>query len=219
MQPAPPSTLVLFCLAVVGLLVAQVLGQGPMLALDRDVSLYFATHRQAWLTQAMLLVSQLHQTAVLLVATALLALWRGWRRDWFAVRALVVVPVGMLCNLGLKNLVQRARPVHDDPLVQLATYSFPSSHAVASTVFYGMLCALVFTYSRSPLLRGAAATVAVTMVLLVTFSRVYLGAHFPSDVIAGVAFGTACVVVFLRLAGLGADGRVVAPSGSSAGSE
>jgi membrane-associated phospholipid phosphatase len=201
-QPRAQSTLVLFCLAVVALLLAQVLGHGPMLEADREISLYFASHRHAWLTRGMLLVSELHRTGVLLVATALLAIWRGWRRDWFSVRALLVVPVGMLCNLGLKNLVQRARPVHEDPLVQLATYSFPSSHAVASTVFYGMLCALVFTHTRSPLVRGCAAAVAVAMVLLVTFSRVYLGAHFPSDVIAGVAFGTACVLLFLRIAAL-----------------
>jgi undecaprenyl-diphosphatase len=202
-QPGAQSTLVLFCLAVVALLAAQVLGHGPILELDRAISLWFATRRQDWLMQAMLLVSQLHQTAVLLSATALLASWRGWRRDWYSVRALLVVPVGMLCNSGLKNLVQRARPVHEDPLVQIATYSFPSGHAVASTVFYGMLCALVFTHSRSPLLRGCAAAVAVAMVLLVTFSRVYLGAHFPSDVIAGVAVGTVCVVLFLRLAARG----------------
>jgi undecaprenyl-diphosphatase len=205
-QPGAQSTLVLFCVAVVALLAAQVLGRGPMLELDRAISLWFATHRQDWLTQAMLLVSELHRTGVLLAATALLAIWRGWRRDWFSVRALLVVPVGMLCNLGLKNLVQRARPVHDEPLVQLATYSFPSSHAVASTVFYGMLCALVFTHSRSPRQRGCAAAVAVAMVLLVTFSRVYLGAHFPSDVVAGVAVGTVCVVLFLRLAGAGRAG-------------
>jgi len=203
MQPRVQAALVLFCLAVAGLLAAQVLRHGPMLEIDRDISLFFAAHRQAWLTRTMLLVSQLHQTLVLLAATALLALWRGWRRDWFSVRALLVVPAGMLANMGLKNLVQRARPALDDPLVQIATYSFPSGHAVASTVFYGMLCALVITHSRSPLLRGCAAAAAVAMVLLVTFSRVYLGAHYPSDVIAGVALGTVCVLLFLRLAARG----------------
>lgn len=192
------TALVLFCLAVVGLLAAQVLLHGPMLELDQDVSLFFAAHRHAGLTQAMLLVSQLHQTLGVLAATALLALWRGWRGDWASVRALGVVPAGMLLNVGLKNLFQRARPAIDDPLVQLATYSFPSGHAVASTVFWGMACALVFAHTQSQRWRTLAAVVAVCMVLVVTFSRVYLGAHYPTDVIAGVAIGTMCVVLFLR---------------------
>lgn len=191
--------LALFCLAVLGLMSAQVLLHGPMLEIDQDVSLFFATHRHALLTQAMLLVSELHRTLGLLAATALLALWRGWRRDWASVRALAVVPTGMLLNVGLKNLFQRARPVHDDPLVQLATYSFPSGHAVASTVFYGMACALVFAHTRSPLWRGLAAAGALLMVAVVTFSRVYLGAHYPGDVIAGVAVGTLCLLAFTRL--------------------
>lgn len=190
--------LVLFCLAVVGLLALQVLRHGPMLELDRDVSLWFAAHRRAGLTQFMLLVSDLHQTVKVLVATVLLALWFGLRGDLRSARALLVVPAGMLLNVGLKDSFRRARPLVEDPLVQLATYSFPSGHAVASTVFYGMACALVFTHVRSRALRAAATALAVAMVLLVTFSRVYLGAHYPSDVIAGVALGTACVVLFLR---------------------
>jgi membrane-associated phospholipid phosphatase len=82
-------------------------------------------------------------------------------------------------------------------LVQLTTFSFPSGHAVASTVFYGAICALVFTRVRSPVLRVLAAVLAVVMVLLVTFGRIYLGAHYLSDVIAGVAVGMLCLALFL----------------------
>ena len=56
------------------------------------------------------------------------------------------VPTGMLLNVGFKNLFQRARPLHDDPLVQQANNSFPSGHAVASTVFYGALSVHLGTY-------------------------------------------------------------------------
>jgi len=191
--------LIALCLAVLALLAAQVLLHGPMLALDQDVSHFFALHRQPAVTVLMLGVSRVHQTVCVLAITALVASWFAWRRDWPAAGALLVVPTGMLLNVGLKNLFQRARPAWEDPLVQLATYSFPSGHAVASTVFYGMLCALVFARTRSPLWRGLALAGAVAMIGLVCFSRVYLGAHYPGDVIAGVALGTACVLLFLRL--------------------
>ena len=189
--------LVLFCLSVFVLLAAQVLLHGPMLEADQDLTSWFASNRHALLTQSMLWVSRLHQTLALLAATAAIALWRLARGDRRSARSLLVVPAGMLLNVGLKESIQRVRPVLEDPLVQIATYSFPSGHAVASTVFYGMLAALVVAHARSALVRGAAAAVAVAMVLLVCFSRVYLGAHFLSDVVAGIAVGTTCVVLFL----------------------
>lgn len=201
MTPRLRIALVLFCLAVLALLAAQVVWHGPMLELDQQVSNWFAAHRQRGLTQAMLLVSDLHQTAKVLAATVLVALAFGLGGELAAARTVLVVPAGMLLNVGLKHAFARARPSHEEPLVQIATYSFPSGHAVASTVFYGMLCVLVFAYVRSRGLRAAAVALAVSMVLLVCFSRVYLGAHFPSDVIAGVAVGTLCLVLFLRIAG------------------
>ncbi|NNU45224.1 phosphatase PAP2 family protein [Ramlibacter montanisoli] len=191
--------LVLFCLAVLGLLAVQVLVHGPMMELDQAASHWFATHRHALLTRAMLLVSEMHRTAQVLAAAAVLALVLLRRGQQRSALALLAVPTGMVLNVGLKESFQRMRPMLDDPLVQLATYSFPSGHAVASTVFYGMACALVFTHVRSRAWRALAACFAVAMVLVVTFSRVYLGAHYPSDVVAGVAVGTICVVLFLRL--------------------
>lgn len=184
-----------FCLAVFALLAAQVVLHGPMLELDQDASHWFAAHRDAGLTRAMVLVSELHETVKLLIATALLALWRGARRDWGAARALLAVPAGMLLNVGVKHLLQRARPTWADPAVQLATYSFPSGHAVAATLFYGTACMLALEHIRSPQARGLAAAAAVGMVLLVAFSRVYLGVHYPADVAAGMALGGACLLV------------------------
>ena len=189
--------LMLFCLAVLALLALQVVTHGPMLELDQEVSRFFASHHRATLTAVMGFVSAVHQTKYVLAATAAIAAWRALRSDWASTRALLVVPTGMLLNVGLKNVFQRARPAWDDPLVHIATYSFPSGHAVASTVFYGMLCALVFAHTESPRRRALALAGAVFMVLLVCASRVVLGAHFPGDVMAGAALGLFCVLAFL----------------------
>lgn len=187
-----------FCFAVLVLLALQVVLHGPMLELDQDVAHWMAAHRRLWISETMLFVTNMHETTKVLAMTALLMAWRAARRDWRSVRALLVVPTGMVLNVALKESFQRARPVMDDPLVQLATYSFPSGHAVASTVFYGMVCTLVFAHARSRALRAAAAAMAVLMVLLVVGSRVYLGAHYVSDVLAGIAEGTLCVLLFQR---------------------
>jgi membrane-associated phospholipid phosphatase len=190
---------VIVCVAIFGLLALQVILQGALTRVDHEITLFFASRRQQWLTQLTLAVAAAHETLKLLGVAALLAMWRIWRRDLRSVNLLAVVPVGMLLNVGLKNLIQRPRPTLEEPLVQLSTYSFPSGHAVASTVFYGALCALVFIHARSPAPRWLAALAGVAMVLLVGFSRVYLGAHYLSDVVAGVAVGTLCLLLFLRL--------------------
>lgn len=191
----------LACLLVFAFLAGQLLLQGPVVRVDLTFTQHVAANRSPWLNAFMRGVAEVHRTVPVLAAAALLAAWRTWRRDARGTRLLLVVPAGMLLNLGLKHLFQRARPVLDEPLVNLATYSFPSAHAVASSVLYGAACALVFMHARSRAVRGLAATGAVAMVLLVAASRVYLGAHYLSDVIAGVALGTACVLVAFRLSG------------------
>lgn len=199
--PAPRLRIavVLACVLVLALLALQVAMHGPVLHFDEATSAYFAAHREPGLTAAMRVVSSLHQTWKVLLATGVIAAVLAWRRQWPSVRALIVVPAGMLLNVALKDTFQRPRPHWDAPLVQLATYSFPSGHALASTVFYGMLCAIVFAHTRARHWRALSLLVAAAMILLVCFSRVYLGAHYPSDVLAGSAEGLACVLVCVSL--------------------
>ncbi|GAB3776400.1 hypothetical protein GCM10028796_53840 [Ramlibacter monticola] len=199
--------LVLACVLLVALLAVQVWTDGPVARFDLRVTQWLATQRSAGLTAFMLLVSAAHQTRWLLAATALLAAWLAWRRGWTPLARLAVVPAGMLLNAGLKHLFQRPRPHLQDPLVHLLSLSFPSGHAAASTVFYGTLCALAFGRWRSRAIRALALGIASLMVLLVCFSRVYLGAHYLSDVVAGVAVGAICLALFLAPPGVPARPR------------
>jgi membrane-associated phospholipid phosphatase len=192
----PRLAVVIACVLLIGLLALQVWTDGPVTRLDQQVTLWLVEQRQPWLTRAMSWVSAVHQTRWVLAATALVAAWLAWRRDFRLLPWLLVVPAGMLANAGLKVFFLRPRPQLNDPLVNLATLSFPSGHAVASTVFYGAVCGVVLARTRHPALRATALIAAVAMVLLVTFSRVYLGAHYLSDVVAGVAFGILCLVFF-----------------------
>lgn len=189
----------LVCLIVFALLAWQVLTAGPVVRLDLQVTEHLAARRREWLTIFMLAVANGHDSVVVLGATVLLALWRAKRRQLQDLAMLAVVPAGMLLNVGLKHLFARPRPVLEEPLVHLSTFSFPSGHAVASTVFYGALCVLVFVHARGVATRALAALGAAAMVLLVTFSRIYLGAHYLSDVVAGVCVGVLCVLAFRML--------------------
>ncbi|MGV3569599.1 MAG: phosphatase PAP2 family protein [Ramlibacter sp.] len=186
------------CLLLAALLAWQVVTGGVLVGQDLRLTSWLVSHRQGWLTQAMLAVSELHRTLGVLAATAAVAAWLLWRRRRRDALSLLVVPTGMLLNVGLKNVFQRIRPALDEPLVNLTTFSFPSGHAVASTVFYGALCAIALGHLRAPPRRGLAVAAAMAMVLLVCFSRVYLGAHYLTDVVAGVAVGLAWLLLARR---------------------
>src|SRR5207244_4020919 len=115
-----------------------------------------------------------------------LAFLRRWR--WIAYLA-VTFGGGELLDVELKSYFARARPAMAEALRIAHGYSFPSGHALGSTVAFGALAYLAYRTAKS--WSGAAAALAfgATFVLAVSLSRVYLGVHWISDVAAGVSAG------------------------------
>jgi undecaprenyl-diphosphatase len=108
-----------------------------------------------------------------------------WRKHPYEAWRLVLVMVGgMILNEALKFLFHRSRP---DlwPGSQFAGFSFPSGHAMMSFCLFGMLVWLGWRYIHNQAVRIAVTSLCVLLVMLVGLSRIYLGAHFLSDVVAG----------------------------------
>ncbi len=173
---------------------------GPLTSADVAVSQ--ALHRQArpWLTAGLLALTHLHGTMGMSLLAVLAAALLAWRRQaaW-ALRFGLGVPLAMLLNnMVVKPLFARPRPQFDAPLLTLETWSFPSGHALAATVFYGLLCALAMErMPRQPARNPALVAAAAGVVVLVAFSRLYLGVHYLSDAVAGIAGGLALVSALL----------------------
>jgi undecaprenyl-diphosphatase len=163
-----------------------------------DVQLAHWFHERATpgFTRAMLFVTHWNGIAGSCVMGALLALW-FWRRraQYWLIVCLVAVPGGMLLNAALKHAFRRARPSFDDPLLSLVTYSFPSGHTAAATVFYGLLACYHVRRAHAWPARVLAVAGAVAMVMLVALSRMYLGVHYLSDVLAAAAEGAAWLAI------------------------
>jgi undecaprenyl-diphosphatase len=104
---------------------------------------------------------------------------------------------GLALNVLFKHAFERARPHFDHAPVALETYSFPSGHTAAATVFYGVLAAFLVSRTHDKRLRAALVIGAIAAVVLVAFTRVYLGAHYPSDVVAAAAASTAWLTLCL----------------------
>jgi undecaprenyl-diphosphatase len=112
-----------------------------------------------------------------------------WRRRWGAATALVLTTLGaQLLNDLLKDLFQRTRPAPVVGLISAQSFSFPSGHAMVSAAFYGYL-----TYVAWRLLAGwqrwLVVGVLTALVFLIGLSRLYLGVHYLTDVVAGYIAG------------------------------
>jgi membrane-associated phospholipid phosphatase len=106
-----------------------------------------------------------------------------------------VVVGGWLLETVLKIVYHRARHSLWPALVTERTYSFPSGHATMATLFYGGVSAVVLHLSRRPVVRGVTLALATAAILLVAYTRVYLGAHWTTDVVAGILIGLFWVVI------------------------
>jgi undecaprenyl-diphosphatase len=149
-------------------------------------------------------VTQLGSPAAmgLLGAVGVVVLWhRGLRT--MLVAWLAAFGGGLLLDQALKLSVHRNRPQYGAAYLHGHSYSFPSGHAMGSTIGYGVLAyVLVSLWTPLRSRRALAYGVAALLAILVGLSRVYLGVHYPSDVVGGWAAGAAWLTVCLTGAGI-----------------
>jgi len=162
----------------------------PLGTLDQDVATWLHAQTTPSRTRLMLFVSDLGAPLTVLAMTLVLAIFLLWKHRHSQLQLLVLaVPGGALLNVIMKHLIHRDRPIFEDPIQTLTSYSFPSGHAMGSTVFFGTLAAIVIWQVRDWRLGALAIAVAGLLVALICCSRIYLGVHYLSDVIAGVLAG------------------------------
>lgn len=148
------------------------------------------------LTTAMISISFLGSTIFLFFATTvivILFLLRRWRRD--ALLFGVTMLGASLLNTTLKLAFHRQRPAPYFDLSPPNSFSFPSGHALASFCFYAGLAAILTTRIESRSVRTLMWFVATACVILIGFSRIYLGVHYTTDVIAGYSAALIWIVM------------------------
>jgi membrane-associated phospholipid phosphatase len=171
---------------------------GPWTATDVRFSLWLQRHATPLLTTPLYLVTELHSmpgVSVMAVAIALYLMRRGLRQ--WAITFLVTVYSGMLLNMILKLVFQRARPHFEGAILALGGYSFPSGHTMTATVFYGTLSAIIVTQTHRWRRRLLAIAGATSLIVLVGLSRIYLGVHYLSDVLGAMAEGLGWLAICL----------------------
>ncbi len=196
-QPEPKALLVLGALLIgsawlfLGVLEDVVTGD-PLVRADQGLYRLMQNLRTPWGDRVMVFVTELGDGVVIaLVAAAVLA-WLLCRRSWRAAGYWVAaMGFGQLAATTLKLVLQRPRPLADQ-YDGLSAYAFPSGHAAMSMVAYGFLAVLVARNFSSPR-RWLAYALAALLISAIAVSRLYLGAHWLSDVLGGLSLGLAWV--------------------------
>lgn len=152
--------------------------------------------RAAWLTPIMQSISDLAHPVVLVVMLLVIEVFAPGRRPGLC--AAVNLVLATLLNLLLKTLIQRPRP-EGYRLVAESGFSFPSGHSMVAMAFYGLLIWMVWRYEKDSLVRRLGVIGFGLVIVLVGLSRIYLGVHYASDVLAGFCASIAWLGVYTKL--------------------
>jgi membrane-associated phospholipid phosphatase len=173
----------------------------PLPALDVTTGRWFARHRQQWLVTAADTIRLVAAQAPLLLTPVFAFAWWRLRQRRAALALLCTVAATFLVSLALKLVVGRPGPSETTSLELVTTtsdWSFPSLSAAVTVAFWGLVAALSTDWRPTP--RRAVRGLAVLAIGLIGVSRLYVGEHWLTDVVAGYAVGAAVLATTLRVA-------------------
>lgn len=190
------------------LMLASKVSEGSTLAFDRalieglrDTTNPAIPAGPLWLERVMIDVTALGGGPLLTIITSIVVAYLLVVRKWgTAAFVAIAIAGGGVANELLKSTFQRARPDVVAHLADSYSTSFPSGHAMNSALTYLTLAALLARTQKSRRVRVFLLLVAVALTLAVGFSRVYLGVHWPTDVIAGWSIGATWALLFALIA-------------------
>src|SRR6266487_6472744 len=173
----------------------------PLAGPDHEVAGWFHAHLTHTFVSVLRALTEFGSGEWIGIVMFALVLFFAWKRWWPSLVTLIVaVPGGMLLNEWVKVLVHRHRPFVDGPFVDWSGYSFASGHTIGATLLYGQLLLFVLPSLKTRHWRLLCIISAMSLVALVGFSRIALGAHFLTDVLAAIVFGVLWLV-FCLIAG------------------
>ncbi|MGI6093647.1 MAG: phosphatase PAP2 family protein [Veillonellaceae bacterium] len=188
----------LFCKIAWNTLIEQAMAE-----FDQSIILLVRSFTSSYMDFFMVNVTNLGSASFYaLLAFVMLIILLRRKRKYEAVTLVLCVAGGAFLNEVLKQLFQRSRP-DTLPLIDIGGYSFPSGHAMVSVCCYGLLAFLTIRSLASWRSKVIVFIITSIVVTVVGISRIYVGVHYPTDVLAGFAVGTTwlafCIALLLWL--------------------
>lgn len=152
--------------------------------------------RNNYLTPIMKFFTMFGSAYMIIIITLLSALIiKNRKRSLFITLNLLMV---FISSQLLKIVVRRERPIGYNLIIEKG-FSFPSGHSMVSTAFYGFLIYLIYKYCKNKKLKYILITSLSILIILIGISRIYLGVHYFSDVIAGFFTSIAYLILYIKL--------------------
>lgn len=198
-HPASSATLIIICIMIFGILAYFVQQNGSFVKWDLDVVNRMhatALSSPAWIKNVMISGYYIGQHGY--IATGfILGIYFLIKRFWKEFFMVVVLYAGQgILFLSFTSLIARPRPVFSENIGGVISYaSFPSGHMISSVIMFGLLAYFIVPKISSRAGKAAAILLAMLLVLFIGYSRFFMGAHYITDVIAGIALGVAWVTL------------------------
>ena len=163
--------------------------------IDLSVATLMRETRNAPADEILTVVTMMGDTVVMVALAFAILLWLVWHKAYRAAWAAgIAIVAAKLFEIAIKAGIQRHRP-SDLSYTGIDYFSFPSGHATMAAVIFGILAVLV-SHSMGRWGRAVVYAICGILVVMIGYSRVYLGAHWMSDVVAGLLFGTVMMAAF-----------------------
>lgn len=199
-----------FLVLAVGLLVARYLveifldlieslRQNDLASLDNSIATFTQKIRNDFLTgffKAITSMGDLPFYPIALVVIALI-IYQIQKRWSIAIQTAIILAIATGLNFLLKDFVERQRPPDGRHMVTVDSTSFPSGHAITSFAFYGFLIYILWRSNFKFSIKIILSAFLGFIILTIGYSRVYLGVHYATDVLAGFAVGGFCLAIFI----------------------
>lgn len=176
----------------------DIIGQKNLLDSDLRIINLIQMFRTPELSWAILFITYMGKWQIVIIGvTAVGILMTLYRRWHYLIGLLVSVGGGEFFVWVIKHFVERPRPPLVNAIAPEDSFSFPSGHTFVAISFYGFLTYLLIKKTKSKILKIITFLIGLALILLISFSRIYLGAHWPSDVSASLASGAAWLTVVI----------------------
>lgn len=172
----------------------------PLAGIDHGVALWFHAHLTPTNVSVLRGITEFGSSEWIALILSLAVLFFVFKRWWPSLLMTVIaIPGGMLLNEWIKILVHRHRPFVDGWFVDWSGYSFASGHTIGATLLYGQIALFLIPLIKNRGGRVLVFSAATFVIVLVGFSRIALGAHYLTDVLAGMFLGASwlsvCVLI------------------------
>lgn len=179
-------------------IIQDYIGQETLIKADLRIINLVSQYRKSYINELMLFITHLAKGEVITVAVIFSLIILFLLNKWSYLKSLLVsVIFGQLFVWIIKNIIERPRPPLSEALVAETSYSFPSGHTFAAIAFYGLITFFIFKSLKKKNLKKIILFFGSVLIILIGFSRIYLGAHWPSDVLASYASGLAWLSIII----------------------